>query len=229
MSRLEFRGFRIVRPRYTIETDDFSAVAGQAVEFRAPSGFGKTSVLRALLGLDPHEGKILLGDRELSALPVHRRRIGMVFQDQALFTHQNALENAMSGMLLQGFSKRDAERRATGGLERFDLRDRAFARVGELSGGERQRVAILRATLWKPSLLVLDEPFQGLDAKNRELIHRYVTQFIAEHPVPMIWIDHQAKFEGLHLVGERSQNDRQHEDGSSTERRRFHLSQSQKN
>jgi ABC-type sugar transport system ATPase subunit len=229
MSQLVFQDFRIVRKEYVIEVENFIANPGQAIELQAPSGFGKTSVLRALLGLEAHEGRIQLGDRVLSSLPVHRRRIGMVFQDQALFTHQNALENAMSGMLLQGFSRRDAERRAIGGLERFEIRDRAYARVGELSGGERQRVAILRATLWKPSLLVLDEPFQGLDQKNRELISQAVTQFIAEHPVPMIWIDHQAKFEGLHLVGKRSQHDRPHKDGTPAEQRRFHLSESQKN
>lgn len=212
---IEFRDFKIVRSRYTIEVQNLMTDLHQAIELRAPSGFGKTSVLRAILGLDRHEGEVFLQGKQLSLIPVHKRKIGMVFQDQVLFTHQNALENVTAGLLLQGTSKSEAEKLALEGMEKFSIRDRAYARVGELSGGERQRVAILRATLWKPSLLILDEPFQGLDKANRKMIRDYIEQFMADHRIPMIWIDHQAGFEGLHLLGE-----------ATDERRVFNLSES---
>ncbi|MBS1958701.1 MAG: ATP-binding cassette domain-containing protein [Bdellovibrionales bacterium] len=220
---LEFKNFKVQRPSFTVEVQDFKSDLHEAIELQAPSGFGKTSVIRAILGLDPHSGEVKLQGVRLLLLPVHKRKIGMVFQDQVLFTHMNALENAMSGLLLQGRSEEESEKLALEGLEKFGIRDRAFARVGELSGGERQRVAILRATLWKPNLLILDEPFQGLDQLNRQLIKDYMAQFLAEHPIPMIWVDHQADFEGLHLVGEQ-----RFDELRQNERRVFNLTKSKK-
>jgi ABC-type Fe3+/spermidine/putrescine transport system ATPase subunit len=215
---LSFSDFKIRRGTFQIQVQDFKIGQKERVGLRAPSGFGKTSVVRAVLGLDSHEGEVRLDGQSLTAVPVHRRKIGVVFQDQVLFTHMNAIENAMSGLLLQGWKRAEAEKTAKRGLEFFEIADRALARVGELSGGERQRVALLRATLWAPKLLILDEPFQGLDERSRQLVFDYLSQIMVESPVPMIWIDHQAEFSGLQLIGE------QQHDQSGIEQRIFKAS-----
>ena len=102
MTGLQFKDFRIARERYTIEVEDFQTDLHEAVELQAPSGFGKTSVVRAVLGLEAHAGDLHVQGIHFNLVPVHKRRTGVVFQDQVLFTHQNAVENAMSGLLLQG-------------------------------------------------------------------------------------------------------------------------------
>lgn len=211
----EIRNFRVQRPDFFLEADDFGIDLHESVGLQAPSGFGKTTFVRALLGFVPFEGDVFLQGMELRRLPVHRRKIGVLFQDQSLFTHLNALENVMSGLLLQGRNKLEAQKIAQDALAQFGLQDRMFASPGELSGGERQRVAFLRATVWEPQMLILDEPFQGLDESLRQQLRQAVEQILAERPIPMIWIDHQSEFSGLQLRGE------VHHDESGVEHRVF--------
>lgn len=138
------------------EDGDVLAVVG-------PNGAGKTSLVQALAGLVEASGHARLHGRDLLPLPCRDRDIGLVFQDQRLFPHLSALDNVAFGLRARGGRRRVAEAQARQWLERFDLGDLIHRRPRELSGGQAQRVAIARALATRPRLLLLDEPFAGLD------------------------------------------------------------------
>jgi ABC-type sulfate/molybdate transport systems ATPase subunit len=187
--RLERPGFRLRSPAVRVH-------AGEWLVISAPSGFGKSSFLRGLTGLDPMAGEILLGDKRLDLLPVHERNIGVVFQDQLLFPHLNAWENAVFGLRLRNRADREpkARLRAEEAFRELGLLDRRQAPLSELSGGERQRLALIRALLPEPDLLLLDEPFKGLDSDMILRMKAFIERFLSERPVPVIWITHVNEF-----------------------------------
>ncbi len=158
--------------------------AGRIGCLLGPSGSGKTTALRAIAGFErPDAGEILAGGEALSApgawVPPERRRIGMVFQDYALFPHLDALANVAFGL-------RDAERgirrrRALEMLELVGLADQTAKLPHELSGGQQQRVALARALAPRPRLVLLDEPFSNLDAEVRmDLAQQVRAALVAE-------------------------------------------------
>jgi molybdate transport system ATP-binding protein len=156
-----------------------------------PSGSGKTSVLRCLAGLTRVEGRLSL-DGEVwqeagRFVPPHRRRVGYVFQDAALFEHLSVRDNLMYGRRRAGHTA-DAEFDrivALLGLEGLLTRG-----VGRLSGGERQRVAIGRALLSAPRLLLMDEPLASLDAARKAEVVPYLEALCAEAGVPIVYVTH---------------------------------------
>ncbi len=170
--------------------DDFDVGPGEWLEVSAPSGFGKSTLLRSLMGLTPVEGQLRVSGVEVSGQPLHRRRFGVVFQDQALFAHLNALDNALFGLRIRGRVSDGDRARAEDAFRKLGLLHRIRAPVDELSGGERQRVALIRAVLFGPVLLLLDEPFKGLDAEHLRSVMDYLQSFLSESPVPVVWISH---------------------------------------
>jgi molybdate transport system ATP-binding protein len=162
---------------------------------QAQSGFGKTTLLRAIAGLEPCDGEFTGSD-----LPVHQRQIGFVFQEQLLLAHLNATENVMLGMEFQKIPKDEARARAEKGLNELGLETRLNAPITTLSGGERQRIALLRALLTRPKLLLLDEPFKGLDIESQKTMRLYLGRYLADHAVPVIWVSHETET-GKKLVG----------------------------
>ena len=148
---------------------DLRLPGGSLVCFVGPSGCGKTTLLRVIAGLEtPTAGHLLLGDRDLTRVPVHRRDVGMVFQSYALFPHLTVAENVAYGLRIRGVKRRERLARAQELLELVQLPDVADKRIAELSGGMRQRVAMARALALDPALFLLDEPLSALDAKLRE-------------------------------------------------------------
>ncbi|WDS37537.1 molybdenum ABC transporter ATP-binding protein [Pseudoxanthomonas sp.] len=160
-----------------------------------PSGAGKTSVLNAISGLlRPQSGRITVDGRVLFDssqridLPVHRRRIGYVFQDARLFPHMDVQRNlrygnhARTGAQQFGF---DAV------VELLGIAPLLQRRPRNLSGGEAQRVAIGRALLSQPALLLLDEPLSALDAKRRGELIPYLRRVCTETGLPMLYVSHQ--------------------------------------
>jgi thiamine transport system ATP-binding protein len=151
---------------------DLSVAAGAVVGLLGPSGSGKSTLLRVIAGLiAPDRGVVRLDGTDVTALPTHRRGIGMVFQDEQLFNHLDVASNIAFGLRMRGVPPADRAERigkllALVGLEGFQRR-----RVTDLSGGEAKRVALARSLAPSPRMLLLDEPLTGLD---RELHDRLV-------------------------------------------------------
>jgi molybdate transport system ATP-binding protein len=181
---------------------DFSIEASFASEGRVTglfgaSGAGKTSLINMIAGLlRPDRGIIAVDGETLddtnarAHVPVHRRRIGYVFQDARLFPHLDVRQNLDYGRRMNRLAEDPAQhRRVTDLLDIGNLLDR---RPGKLSGGERQRVALGRALLSQPRLLLLDEPLGSLDEERKEEILPYLVRLRDEARIPMIYVSHDA-------------------------------------
>jgi molybdate transport system ATP-binding protein len=171
--------------------------AGGVTALFGPSGAGKTTLANVIAGLvAPDRGRISLDDTVLfdSAaridVPAHRRRIGYVFQEGRLFPHLAVAANLDYGRRMCGLARDPAEmERIVTLLDIGHLLDR---RPGKLSGGERQRVAVGRALLMRPRLLLLDEPLASLDAARKREILPYLQRLRDETRVPMVYVSHHA-------------------------------------
>ncbi|WP_421855622.1 ABC transporter ATP-binding protein [Oricola sp.] len=141
---------------------------GELVSLLGASGCGKTTTLRVVAGfLQPTDGTITLGDRDLTRLPAHARNIGLVFQTYALFPHLTVRDNVAFGLKQRGVAAAERTKRANAMISRVGLDGFADRYPGNLSGGQRQRVALARALVIDPPLLMFDEPLSNLDAKLR--------------------------------------------------------------
>ena len=156
---------------------DFTAVhrlsltigEGEFVTLLGPSGCGKTTTLRMIAGLlDPSEGDIAIRGRRMNDVPIHRRNLGLVFQNYALFPHKRVADNVAFGLRYRGVSRSDIERRVREALELVQLPHVAERYPKELSGGQQQRIALARAIVIEPDVLLLDEPLSALDANLRD-------------------------------------------------------------
>ncbi len=166
---------------------------GQIVCLLGRSGCGKTTLLRLAAGVEePVEGRVLINDREVSGgagfLPPERRNVGLMFQDFALFPHLTNLANVMFG--LKALPKAEAEREAMRALDRVGLGALAQAYPHMLSGGEQQRVALARAVAPRPSVLLMDEPFSGLDRRLRDEVRESTLSVLRESRVTCIIVTH---------------------------------------
>ena len=164
---LELVGIRKEYPGFVaIEDLDLKIPAGEFFALLGPSGCGKTTTLRLVAGLDsPTEGKILIGNQDVTNTKPHERPVNTVFQNYALFPHMTVLENVAFGL-----RQRKIENplpKATEALKLVELEHLAERRATQLSGGQQQRVALARALVNRPSLLLLDEPLGALDLKLR--------------------------------------------------------------
>lgn len=157
------------------------------------SGCGKSSVLRAICGFEPVKaGEIVLRNKIASSTTIHtptnQRRVGMVFQDFALFPHLTVLENIAFGIQGLPQSKRDAL--AKDWLSRVSLADKANAYPHELSGGQQQRVALARAMAPEPDLILLDEPFSSLDVDLRERLAGEMREILKTNNITALLVTH---------------------------------------
>ncbi|WP_244487671.1 MULTISPECIES: ABC transporter ATP-binding protein [unclassified Aureimonas] len=147
----------------------FDLAPGRFLTILGPSGSGKTTLLRMIAGFQqPTRGEIAINGRPVSAVPPHKRRVGMVFQKLALFPHMTAAENVAFPLKMRRFDAREIPARVRRYLDLVHLGPFADRRIHELSGGQQQRVAIARALVFEPDLLLLDEPLAALDRKLRE-------------------------------------------------------------
>jgi len=174
----------------------FAGETGATALF-GPSGAGKTSLINMIAGLvRPDRGRITLDDDVLfdSAtrvdLPAWRRRIGYVFQDGRLFPHLSVKHNLTYGRWMSGHRVDDAD--FTRVTELLDIGPLLGRRPGRLSGGERQRVAVGRALLMRPRLLLLDEPMASLDTRRKQEILPYLQRLRDDANVPIVYVSHDA-------------------------------------
>lgn len=179
--------------------------AGEAAAIVGPSGSGKSTLLNIIGTLDkPDSGRVLLNGKELTALSedelarVRSRDIGMIFQLHHLLPQCTTLENVLIPTLAEGPEKRSEapESRAQRLLERVGLAGRFNHRPGQLSGGERQRVAVVRALINEPKLLLADEPTGALDQKSADMLADLLVELNREESVALLVITHSAELAG---------------------------------
>lgn len=166
------------------------AEAGETLVVVGPNGAGKTTLLRALAGLVPAVGAVVLDGVDLIGVPAEERPVGYVFQDHVLFPHLSARENIAFGLRCRGAGRRAARATADKWLAHVGLADHAAARPGALSGGQAQRVALARALAISPRLLLLDEPLSALDATTRVTTRRDLARHLADHDGVRIVVTH---------------------------------------
>ncbi|WP_285563691.1 ABC transporter ATP-binding protein [Streptomyces sp. RTGN2] len=171
---------------------DLTVEPGEVMALLGPSGSGKTTALRAVAGfVRPAAGRVFIGDRDVTALPPHKRGIGMVVQQYALFPHLRVQDNVAFGLKAQKADKAAIPGRVAEALELVGMG--AFARryPRELSGGQQQRVAIARALAIRPGVLLLDEPLSALDAQLRSGMLTELARLHRELPdVSILYVTH---------------------------------------
>jgi putative thiamine transport system ATP-binding protein len=176
--------------------DNLSATLGpgEVLAVMGPSGSGKSSLLAWLCGTLPPalqaQGRACLNGREIHTVPLARRRVGILFQDDLLFPHLTALENLL--FALPPGRRAEREARAQAALARAELAGLGDRRPHQLSGGQRSRVAVLRALLAQPEALLLDEPFSRLDVALRARFRAFVFAQAREAGIPTVLVTHDA-------------------------------------
>lgn len=179
--------------RTVVDAVSFAIPAGRVTVLVGPSGCGKTTLLRMIAGIERlSAGRILLDGREVAGpeafVPPERRRIGLMFQDYALFPHLSALDNVVFGL---GHVPRGERRRiAQEAIVRVGLAEHAGQRPGQLSGGEQQRLALARALAPAPRVLLMDEPFSNLDRGLREEVRTGTLAVLREAQVTTLVVTH---------------------------------------
>jgi len=181
------------RFRQTVVLDNIalSVGKGEFVSLLGPSGCGKTTLLRILAGLlAPDRGRITLGGRDLGRLPPHRRNVGVVFQNYALFPHLTVAENVAFGLRAHRVAKARIGPRVAELLAMVQLGHLAGRPVSQLSGGQQQRIAIARALAVSPDLVLLDEPLSALDRKLRETMQVELRTLLRQIGMTAIFVTH---------------------------------------
>ena len=164
---------------------------GEFVSFLGPSGCGKTTTLNMVAGFfAPTSGSILLNGQSVEALPPHRRGIGLVFQDYALFPHMTVEENVGFGLAMRKVAKAEMARRVGEALELVRLNGYGDRKPSQLSGGQMQRVALARALVIRPSVLLLDEPLSNLDLKLRESMRVEIMRIHRQTKITTLFVTH---------------------------------------
>jgi ABC-type Fe3+/spermidine/putrescine transport system ATPase subunit len=172
---------------------DFEVREGERAVIVGRSGSGKTSLLRLISGLETPsdaQSSVSIGGVNILSLPPEKRNIGYVFQDDALFSTMNVIDNASFGLRMRGMGRKQRNDEATHWLKLVGLADRARDPIHILSGGEKQRIAFVRALIWKPDIVLLDEPFSSLDVQLRAAMRTQLLDLHKMHPAPMVMVTH---------------------------------------
>ncbi len=156
-----------------------------------PSGCGKTTLLRCIAGFhEPDAGRILFDRDDVTTTPAHRRDIGMVFQDYALFPDKTAFDNVAYGLRARGVRGDEMRRRVGDALDKVGLHALASRLPAQMSGGQRQRVALARALVIRPRVLLMDEPLSNLDAKMRLQMRDVILDLVREANITTVFVTH---------------------------------------
>ncbi len=177
--------------RSVLDAVSLEVSAGEVVAVFGPSGSGKSTLLRAVAGLvEVESGRVVIDGVDVTSVPTHRRRVGMVFQDEQLFPHRDVAGNVAFGLEMAGVERRERESRveellSAVGLDGFGDRD-----VSTLSGGEAKRVALARSLAPRPAVLLADEPLTGLDADLHDRLAVEVGAVLRESGTTTLWVTH---------------------------------------
>jgi putative ABC transport system ATP-binding protein len=187
-------------PTTALAGADLAVRAGEVVSVMGPSGSGKSTLLHCAAGLTvPDAGRVSYAGHDLFDLTdvrrsaLRRREFGFVFQFGQLVPELTALQNVALPLRLDGVSRRAAERRTAGWLDRLGLADKAKARPGELSGGQQQRVAVARALVTGPKVIFADEPTGALDSVSGEQVMEMLTDAAREAGAAVVLVTHDPR------------------------------------
>jgi putative spermidine/putrescine transport system ATP-binding protein len=170
---------------------NMSVEEGHLVALLGPSGCGKTTTLRMVAGLmDPTAGSIVVDGKDITHTPVNRRGMGMVFQSYALFPHMDVAQNVAFGLQMRKVPHAEQARRVANALDMVQLGHLSKRKVRELSGGQQQRIALARALVVEPTLLLLDEPLSNLDAKLRETMRTEIRSIQQRTKATTLFVTH---------------------------------------
>lgn len=169
----------------------FEVPPGELLALIGASGSGKTTTLRIAAGYEvPDSGRVLLGGRDITALPPQKRGFGMVFQHYALFPHMSVESNVAFGLEARGVDRTARIKRARSALESVGLGKAGLRSIQSLSGGEQQRVALARALVIEPDVLLMDEPLSNLDPTLRESTRDELRSMLHRVGVPALFVTH---------------------------------------
>lgn len=170
---------------------DLDIKKGEFITLLGPSGSGKTTTLMMLAGFEvPTQGEIYLADRAIKNMPPHKRDIGMVFQNYALFPHLTIEENVAFPLSVRNVNKAETQARVKAALRMIKMETLAQRRPGQLSGGQQQRVALARALVFNPQLVLMDEPLGALDKRLREQMQLEIKQLHETMGITVVYVTH---------------------------------------
>ena len=170
---------------------DLDIYRGEFLTMLGPSGSGKTTCLMMLAGFEATtHGDIILEGRSINNLPPHRRDIGMVFQNYALFPHMTVFENIAYPLQMRKVGKDEIARRVAGALDMVQLGGFGHRRPAQLSGGQQQRVAVARALVFEPKIVLMDEPLGALDRQLREQMQYEIRHIHESVGVTVVYVTH---------------------------------------
>ncbi|OYR32505.1 MULTISPECIES: ABC transporter ATP-binding protein [Brucella] len=174
-----------------VDNLDLSIGKGEFVSMLGPSGSGKTTLLMMLAGFEnPTSGAIAVGGRRVDALPPHKRNMGVVFQNYALFPHMSVADNVGFPLKMRGLSKAEIVERVTKALDMVQLGAFHERRPIQLSGGQQQRVALARALVFEPEVVLMDEPLGALDKKLREQMQMDIRDIHHRLGLTIVFVTH---------------------------------------
>jgi molybdate/tungstate transport system ATP-binding protein len=189
----------VALPGFALANIHLHVARGEAFALLGPTGAGKTLLLEAVMGVVPvQQGRILIDGRDVTGLPPERRRIGIVYQDHALFPHLNVEENIVYGQRYCTGSPPDLNAL----IQRLGLEHLLARRIHSLSGGEKQRVALARSLAVAPSVLLLDEPLTALDPNFREDLRDLIKTLHQDTDITLLMVTHD--FAEAHFLAQRT-------------------------
>ena len=188
---IEVQGMRVRRGSFELRVDELSVSPREIFAIVGETGAGKTVLLEAIAGAFALEsGRILLDGKDVRCLPVQQRRMGIVYQDHALFPHMSVADNIGYGLRMAGVAKDEAARRVADMLELFGIAHIAERYPGIISGGEAQRTALARALVLQPEILLLDEPFSALDPTTKRRMYQTLRDVHGRFGCTVVFVTH---------------------------------------
>ncbi|MDE6203685.1 MAG: ABC transporter ATP-binding protein, partial [Lachnospiraceae bacterium] len=170
---------------------DIDIQAGELFTLLGPSGCGKTTLLRMIAGFNSIEGgTISFGENVINNIPAHKRNIGMVFQNYAIFPHMSVYDNVAYGLKARKLKKAEIEERVTEALAMVQIENLRDRQPANMSGGQQQRVALARAIVIHPDILLMDEPLSNLDAKLRVQMRTTIKKVQKKLGITTIYVTH---------------------------------------